>query len=151
LDSSEVALVQALQSLIEAHNSRDWDRVRSILADEYEFHDHRPAGFGTIVGREGFIEFLLAAISLVPDRRMSFTRWFRDPEAHIDPARPETVAALLRAEGTDQYGSPVEWELMTVWQAKGGLVTWFEAYPHESVEEAIERARQLSDSANEEA
>ena len=139
--SEDATPQQTIDSMWDAHNARDWDRVRAILADDFKLIDHRPAGFGTIAGREEFIEFLKSGIELVPDRSMTITRWHsRDDQTS---ANTGSAAATLRAEGTDQYGGSVEWELTSAWQVLDGRIALFEPYPLESVDEAIERAQEL--------
>jgi hypothetical protein len=136
------AVEQTIESMWAAHNARDWDRLRATIAEDFRLIDHRPAGFGTIAGREEFIEFLKSGIELVPDRRMAVTRWHTGGDDQPSASTGSSAASLF-AEGTDQYGGSVEWELTSAWQVIDGRVTLFEAYPLESVNEAIERAGQL--------
>ena len=138
------AIERLVEKQFDAHNSRDWDVYRSTTSDDYEFVDHRPAGFGTIIGKEGFLEFLKSAIELVPDRRLTLTEWFPDADARVDATDVSVVAARVLGDGTDEYGSRVNWEFIGVWQCRQGQVVRLEIFDPLSVDEAVGRAQALS-------
>ncbi len=81
----ETELEQVTNRFIAAFNQRDWDAVRSLLADDVVIEDRRPArGFANMRGADEFVERLKASIDAVPDRHMGESVWIvRRPDAGV--------------------------------------------------------------------
>jgi class 3 adenylate cyclase/ketosteroid isomerase-like protein/tetratricopeptide (TPR) repeat protein len=53
-----------------AINTRDWQALGDLLAEDSVVDDHRPARLGTLRGRDGFVDLYKATIELSPDSRV---------------------------------------------------------------------------------
>jgi hypothetical protein len=78
---AETWLERVTNDFIAAFNSRDWDAVRNLLADDLLVEDRRPArGFGDTRGADDFVLRLKASIEAVPDRVMGESVWLARTE-----------------------------------------------------------------------
>lgn len=103
-----------------------------MLTDDFEFADHRPTGFGSPCGADIYLELLQTAVEQVPDRTIEL----------LEPAdaAPDGVVTA-RATGTDEFGSPVMWEFLTLWRLRDGKLASLDVFSTDDLGLASERAR----------
>jgi ketosteroid isomerase-like protein len=53
-----------------AFERRDWDAVAAVYSPSTVGHDHRLVGWGTLYGREAFLQSMRQMVELAPDARM---------------------------------------------------------------------------------
>jgi hypothetical protein len=134
----------AVIAFVNAHRGTDHARMRRSVVDDFAFVDHRPAGFGSL-GVGGYLQMQQSGMDMSPDRRIvTFRQIVSAPKSSADV--PVTEVTLLRVAATDGAGFEVEWEYLTVWLIREGVVQRLELFPAESAVEAIERARELAGS-----
>ena len=141
-DPFDDRLHKSVISFINAHRTRNPDQLRAILADDLVLTDHRPAGFGSNLGIDEYLEMQMSSLELTPNRKIvSAEKLFglADPTS----TRDAVEVARLRATGTDEFGNPVEWAYLAVWVISDGRVRRLDVYPADSVDEAVECARAL--------
>ena len=131
-------ILALVNELMEAQNARDWVRMRALLADDFLFTDHRPTSFGANEGPDGWIHILQVAIELVADRTIDL----------IEPV-PGGPSGLMhmKASGTDEFESPVEWDFLGCWGVRDGLLTHLDVFALEDVEPARRRAEEIATGA----
>ena len=124
----------ALEAFIDAHNTRDWDRVRAALAEHFRFADHRPTGFGIGEGVDAYMRILQVAVELVPDRKVTLME--------VVAGAPAEVLHFV-ATGTDEFGSKVDWDFFGVWDVRDGLLTGLDVFATDDYEGAVTCADSL--------
>ena len=82
-----------------ALRDRDWAALRRVIGEDVVAIDHRPLGFGTIEGRDAFVDYVQGMIAVAPDINLEMTRMLRRYE--------NGIVAELRWHGTSA-GAPIE-------------------------------------------
>jgi ketosteroid isomerase-like protein len=82
-----------------ALHDRDWEALGEVIDEDVVAIDHRPLGFGTIEGRDAFVDYVQGMIAVAPDIQLEMTRMLR---GHDDG-----IVAELRWHGSSA-GAPIE-------------------------------------------
>jgi class 3 adenylate cyclase len=122
-------MLELVTSLNRAYNGRDWDTFRSTHARSYTFVDHRPAGWGTLVGVEEQIAVLQTFIDMVPDACMTMTA--------IHEASPDAMVYSVLLTGTSIEFAPVELEFHLLSRRGTSGLTRIETFPTGALDAAI--------------
>jgi hypothetical protein len=113
--ASALSLDPQLDSLLTTftavHDARDWDGLRALLVGDFAFVDHRPAGFGTGRSADDYVQLLRTAVELTPDRQI--LGW--------EPVEGFSRLVHMRAEATDEFGGPIVWDFLALWDLQDGL------------------------------
>ena len=116
-------------------NAHDWDGLRSLLTDDFVQLDHRPAGYGTIEGRESYLALAQTGRGLTPDK-VDRTVAFFGPPGHS--------VALIRGYGTTDHGSTLEWEVLGAGALSDGKLCRLELFDPANLDAALARALEYS-------
>jgi class 3 adenylate cyclase len=135
-DTAHADVARLVFDLAHAYNSRDWDLYRSMFDDNAVAVDHRPAGWGRVVGSEGVVANINAMIELVPDMHCTC--------AALIGTAPDTTLTLLRFTGTSPEGTAVEFSMYNLIKHRGGRVALMEMYPESDASSARERFEALT-------
>jgi len=114
------------------YNARDWDEVRSAVADEVELVDHRPASAGTsIQTADQLVTYAQGMIELVPDL-VAF-------EAEYLAVGRAWALSRQVAHGTSTGGSEIERPSLILADSRDGRFTHTETFAPEQLAEALAR------------
>lgn len=123
-------------NLVDAYNRGDWDGVREMWADGLVTVDHRPAGWGTVEGRDRYVEVLEGLAEVTRDRR-----WIVHDLLHRGD---QALAARWSVTGTDEEGGPFEMLLLVAFAFDAdGRVIRQEIFPDNGSDEVLAAARSL--------
>ena len=121
-------------AFLDAINTRDWDRLRSLMTGDFVYVDHRPVSFGS-TGPDEYIE-RAQALSGLGDFKLRIVK-------DIDVGRPGN-AVLVRREGRDEHGNDVMWEYLAVGKVAGDRIDRTEVFPVDRLDDAVAKADELA-------
>ncbi len=123
----------------ESYNQRDWDALGALLRDDFVGVDHRAAGWGTVEGRDHFVELMRGMVELAPDMT-GYHAAIYELDAH-------GAVGLMRGAGTSLADSPVERLFLMTIIVRGGKVARMEFFAADALNEARARFRELDPSS----
>ena len=133
-------LLRATADSSRARLERDWARMRSYIADDVEVVDHRTVGLGVLRGADAWIEFLRAAVDLIPDERVRGIA--------IHAIAPHGMVRQVLRTGTNLDGGHVEMGFQNVVIRREGVVIRIENFPLERLDDALARFEELREHAH---
>lgn len=116
---------------LDAYNSRDWDAVLAIFAEDLVAVDHRPLGWGEVRDREAFVAIMRSGVTTAADTRLS---------AEFVGERADAVLFRMVMSGTSDDGASFELVRLIVFAAEGGTVVRGDSFDADADGEAAARA-----------
>ncbi len=119
-------------------SSRAWDAMTRLFGPEFTLHDHRPVGFGDVVGAAAYVDLLRSLPDLAPDA-----------ELRVDHLRTAERGFLFQCawQGTRDGGAFETPFVMAMEVAAEGVILRADAYGPEQLEQARARFAELSRAA----
>lgn len=116
----------------DAFNTRDWERLASLYADDFEVEDRRP-GFGSVMDKDAHINNHRVGLDLIPDMRST-----------TDTLQTVGDVTLweITYRGSDNFENPVEVKLIVIngWRHHSDRALAFSASVYEESQLAEARA-----------
>jgi ketosteroid isomerase-like protein len=134
-ESSE--LDECFFGLARSYNARDWDRMRSLLADDIIHVDHRTLGSGILTGADEYMRRLRSGVDLSDDRQLRVT------DVRLIDGGGRVFASTIVGRSDD--GGQMEWLDLRVLAVRDGKIVSAEQFPADGLDDAIARARELAD------
>jgi hypothetical protein len=135
--ADSAAMVRLPTRLAAAFNDRDWERFRSMLAEDLAVVDHRLAGTGRFRGADAFVEAVRPLADVIANAVLRIPVIYR--------VCPVAGALFVRGSGQNAEGGEVELEYIGVASIDGERLVSYEYFPTDRLVDALARYQELAE------
>ena len=115
--------------------AHDLTRVRTLLYDDFVFHDRRRTGVGRLEGADAYLPSLAAVFELSPDARLE--------DLYTVAVRADARVSLSRWWGTNRAGGAFEIMMAAMACYRDGRLAGIEIWEPEDLDAAVARFEEL--------